>query len=140
VCARERACTRACVRAVRVRVHACVRVRVRMRARVRRGLYMCVGLHGHACLQLQYLSVYLSIYLSFYRLAGPGRLMDDTVWGAVFPEGLEACAHLQCLRRSWREALSSSVCIDSHIYMNRKGLISRRHENQQKVWKYKYTI
>ncbi len=21
-------------------------------------------------------------------------LMDDTVWGAVFPEGLEACAHL----------------------------------------------
>jgi hypothetical protein len=29
---------------------------------------------------------------------------------------------------------------DSHIYMFRLGLISRRHENQQKVWKYKYTI
>ncbi len=29
---------------------------------------------------------------------------------------------------------------DSHIYINRLGLFSRRHENQQKVWKYKYTI
>jgi hypothetical protein len=45
-----------------------------------------------------------------------------------------------CLRRTWREALNCSVWIDSHIYINRLGLISRRHENQQKVWKYKYTI
>ncbi len=44
-----------------------------------------------------------------------------------------------CLRRTWREALSCSVWIDSHIYMFRLGLISRRRE-QQKVWKYKYTI
>ncbi len=36
--------------------------------------------------------------------------------------------------------LCCSVWIDSHIYMFRLGLISRRHENQQKVWKYKYTI
>ncbi len=27
-----------------------------------------------------------------------------------------------------------------HVSQNRLGLISRRHENQQKVWKYKYTI
>ncbi len=36
----------------------------------------------------------LASWVRNVRLAGPGRLMDDTVWGAVFPEGLEACAHL----------------------------------------------
>jgi hypothetical protein len=29
------------------------------------------------------------------------------------------------IRRTWREALSCLVWIDSHIYMNRLGLISR---------------
>jgi hypothetical protein len=38
------------------------------------------------------------------------------------------------------ETLSCSVSIDSYIYMFRLELISRRHKNQQKVWKYKYTI
>jgi hypothetical protein len=32
-----------------------------------------------------------------------------------------------CFRRTWREALSCSVWIDSHIYMFRLGLISHRY-------------
>jgi hypothetical protein len=67
----------------------------------------------------------------------PSRLPDSS-----FPHPESPCLPARASNRL-REggvSLSCSVWIDSHIYMNRLGLISRRHENQQKVWKYKYTI
>jgi hypothetical protein len=46
----------------------------------------------------------------------------------VTPCCLSALSHIShFLRRTWREALSCSVWIDSHIYRFRLGLISHRH-------------
>lgn len=63
-------------------------------------------------------------------LAVPGRLMADTVCGDgvvwVVPRHVLTCTSLRC---TWHEALRSSVCIGSHIYMVRLGPISIRHYN-----------
>jgi hypothetical protein len=74
-------------------------------------------------------------------MEGLGKLVKeipDAVFWVLVPSGsFDDIWKEKC---SQPEALSCSVWIDSHIYMFRLGLISRRHENQQKLWKYKYTI
>jgi hypothetical protein len=52
------------------------------------------------------------------RLAGPVRLMDDTVFGGGIVRRVSRLVLTRtCLRRTWHEALSCPVWIDSHVYM-----------------------
>ncbi len=58
--------------------------------------------------------------LTINRLAGPGRLMDDTVWGSGIVQRVSRpVLTCTCLRRTWHEALSCPVWIDSHVFMSR---------------------
>jgi hypothetical protein len=53
------------------------------------------------------------------RLAGPGRLMDDTVsWGGIVRRVSRHLLTCTCLRRTWHEAVDCAIWMDSHVYMS----------------------
>jgi hypothetical protein len=78
-------------------------------------IYLTAVMMGSSCVSSCSVHGPLSVNL----VAGPERLMDDTVSGGGIVQRVSRLVlTCTCLRRTWHEALSCPVWIDCHVHMS----------------------